>query len=778
MKYPYTQNREISWLSFNERVLDKANDKTTPLMERLKFFEIFISNLDEFFMIRVGSLENIKELNPETKDSKTDMSVASQLHSIIEHVKPLIKKKDDVFKNLLDDLDKENIHFCKLEDFNPEVRKELKKYFKNEILPLLSPQILDFNHPFPHIENKMLYLIATLNVKSDSVLGLVQIPNSIPKYKQIENDYILIEQLIYDFADLIFKKYEIIHKNIISITRNADISLDDAENDDVYDYKNIMKGLIKKRCRLKPVRLECSNQLNTFEERILLQKLELPKSNVFVSKSPLKFNFIYDLISGYNQKYFYPKLVQKDNMYINTCDKIIPQISKHDALLFYPFESMEPFLKLIKEAATDKSVVSIKITIYRLSKKSKLVDYLCQAAENGKDVQILIELRARFDEQNNIDFSEKLEDSGCHIMYGFEHYKVHSKICLITRKSNNKVSYITQIGTGNYNEKTVSIYTDYSYITSNQEIGEDANNFFNNMLLGNLTHTYNKLLVAPNTLKSGIIKLIDEQIALNENGYIFFKMNSITDIDIINKLVEASQHKVKIDLIVRGICCILPQIKDYTETITIKSIVGRFLEHSRIYLFGRDEPKMYISSADMMTRNTVRRVEIAVPILDSKIKNQILSHIEVLKNDTYNAKICNSDGSYSKIETTTYCNSHEYFLKKDIKITKKSESAKKIITDVLKQNNIKYKEAVTLELGALSKKFNFYLEDYKTYIYLLNVKTTISYNTLEKLYLLSSLLNKENYKLVVVVNSKKNEQLDESLQRINIKYYYLDNFNI
>lgn len=773
MKYPYTQNRELSWLSFNERVLDKASTNTIPLMERLKFMEIFISNLDEFFMIRVGSLKNISEVNPEAIDSKTDMSVTQELNIIMEYVKNLIIKKDKIFHDLKNDLNNEGIKFLKVDELSLDDKKLVKRYFKDEVLPLLSPQILDFNHPFPHIENKIIYLTVTLEIKKESVLGLIQIPNSVPKYLEIrDNSFILMEDIIYYYLDIIFKNYKIVNRNIISITRNGDINFDEVENEYQYDFKNIMKGLIKKRSKLSPVRLECNFNLDKFQESILLKKLNLEKNNIFISDSPLKLDFVYNIFKKFNQKYFYPKLIQKENEYIDSNLKIIPQIMKHDALLFYPYESMTTFLKLIKEASIDKNVTSIKITIYRLSKKSKLVEYLCDASENGKDVTVLIELRARFDEKSNIDFAGILEDAGCHIMYGFENYKVHSKLCLITRKINNNINYITQIGTGNYNESTVNIYTDYSYITSNYEIGNDANNFFNNMLLGNLEGNYSKLLVSPNSLKNEILHLIDEEIKKKDNGYIFLKLNSITDIDVINKLVEASKNNVKIDLVIRGICCILPHIKDYTETINIKSIVGRFLEHSRIYMFGKDNPKLYISSADMMTRNTVRRVEVAVPILDKKIKNEILDNIKDILADTVNSSYLDCDGSYKEAVADNAVNCQEIFLKNTLKKEIKV-NARRVLIDYFKRNNIDYEVNKVLNIeNVINKKFDFYIASDDSYLAIIN-NDKISYQMLEKWFLLASLLKKNNSKLVLILKNK-NSDIENSLNRCKINYLFLN----
>lgn len=778
MNLAYTQNRELSWLKFNERVLDKALDKTTPLMERIKFLGIFISNLDEFFMIRVGSLLKVLEINPKALDSKTNKSLKHIIDDIMVEVKRLVEKKDEAFNLLMKDLKNEEIYIERLKELDDERNHQIKKYVKKEILPFLSPQILDFNHPFPHIENKALYLTATLKYKDKELLGLVQIPSSIKRIIKIAPyKFLLTYQIIYDFADLIFPNYKIIHKNIIAVTRNADLSFDDMEYEEQNDFKDIMKYLIKKRGKLNPVRLEAYDPLDSLEHDVLLKNLNLSSSHIFITKSVINHEIINDFVDFFpnNLKLFYPKIVQRRNIYLNLNERITPQILKHDALLFYPYEAMTPFLKLIKEASCDKNVVSIKITIYRLSKNSKLVDYLCQAAENGKDVEIIIELRARFDEQNNIDFSEKLEDAGCHIMYGFEHYKVHSKICLITRNINNKISYITQIGTGNYNEKTVNIYTDYSYITSNQEIGLDAANFFNNMFLSNLNGTYNKLLVAPNSLKSNLIKLISEQIELKEDGYIFLKVNSITDIDIINMLVRASQAGVKVEIIVRGICCILPNIKDHTSNIMIKSIVGRFLEHSRIYLFGKSNVKMYISSADMMTRNTVRRVEVAVPILDSNIKKRILSDINIMLNDTYNSRILTNNGNYQIPNSQDLIDCQNIFLSSDVKVNNKV-STKKMIINYFIANNIEYEcDVIFNDDINITKKFNFYLPKLNTYISVLNKQAKVNHVSLEKWYLLDNLLKNNQKKLCLIFTSELNEEAKEALRRIKIEYKTIHN---
>lgn len=654
----FTQNRELSWLCFNDRVLMEATDETVPLLERLKFISIFTSNLDEFFMIRVGSLSDIMNLNDGSVDNKSGLTPAQQLEKIYSKVHDLYEKMQKIYFNLEKQLRVHGIYKLRYNELESNEVKYIKQYFKSSIAPLLSPQIVDTHHPFPHLQNKVIHIGALLKYKNKEVFAVIPIPSVLPDIIFLpgsDTRYITTEEIIIEYLEQIFTNYTISERVIFSITRNADINPDDDTFDfDSGDFRIKMKKLLGQRRRLAPVRLELSTEISKNFTDYLCDKFTLTSNQIFITKVPLKLNFVFQLaskISDVKQKALtYSSFTPQIPSNLDMNESIIKQVQKQDVLLSYPFESMSPFLQLIKEAANDPTVISIKITIYRLARKAKLVEYLCDAVENGKDVTVLIELRARFDEQNNIEHSEQLEDAGCRVIYGFEEYKVHSKICLITKRERGEIKYITQIGTGNYNEKTAELYTDVSLMTGNKKIGLDANEFFKNMAIGNLEGSYNSLLVSPVSLKSYVIQCIDEEIAKRDNGRIILKLNSITDIDLIEKLKQASCAGVKINLIVRGICCILPHIPGKTENIDIISIVGRFLEHSRIYCFGSGtDEKMYISSADFMTRNTQRRVEVACPIYDSEVKEKLQTILETCLSDTVKARALKSDGSYSKI---------------------------------------------------------------------------------------------------------------------------------
>lgn len=654
----FTQNRELSWLCFNDRVLMEAADETVPLLERLKFISIFASNLDEFFMIRVGSLSDIMNLKDGSVDNKSGLTPAQQLDKIYSKVHELYEKMQQVYFNVENQLRVHSIYQLRYNELEANEVKYIKQYFKSSIAPLLSPQIVDTHHPFPHLQNKVIHIGALLKYKNKEVFAVIPVPNIFPDIVFLPGSdirYILTEEIIIEHLEQIFTNYTVSERVIFSITRNADINPDDDTFDfDSGDFRKKMKKLLGQRKRLAPVRLELSNEISKSFLEYLCEKFFLTSKQNYITKVPLKINYVFQLISKINavkrRALTYPSFTPQIPSCLNMDESILKQVQKQDVLLSYPFESMTPFLQLIKEAAYDPTVISIKITIYRLARKAKLVEYLCDAAENGKDVTVLIELRARFDEQNNIEHSEQLENSGCKVIYGFEEYKVHSKICLITKREHGEIKYITQIGTGNYNEKTAELYTDVSLMTGNKKIGLDSNEFFKNMAIGNLDGSYNALLVSPISLKSYIIQCIDEEIAKRDNGRIILKLNSITDIDIIEKLKQASCAGVQINLIVRGICCILPNIPGKTENIEIISIVGRFLEHSRIYCFGSGiDEKMYISSADFMTRNTERRVEVACPIYDITIKEKLHTILDACLSDTIKARILKSDGSYSMI---------------------------------------------------------------------------------------------------------------------------------
>ncbi len=649
----YTQNRELSWLRFNQRVLEEAQDLTVPLLERMKFVAIFTSNLDEFFMIRVGSLYDMVMMGDTSVDSRSGMTPLEQLDAIYDAVAPLYKERDRTYNTIKQQLHPYGVCGLSFKELEAPEKKYVKKYFKEQVLPVLSPQIVDANHPFPHLQNNELYVIANLKQGDKSKVGIVPVPLFISDVIFMPGHdirYIRMEKVIMEYMEMIFEKYTITDKNYICVTRNADISPDDEAYDVNEDFRERMQELLHKRRRLAAVRLEIAYPLSKEMEQMLCQKLHLSPKQIFRTKVPMKLGHIFEIIgklpdSMKKSLVESPFSPQPAKMMDET--SITKQVKKKDVLLSYPYESMEPFLQLIKEASVDPNVLTIKITIYRLAKKTRLVEYLCAAAENGKEVTVLIELRARFDEQNNIDWSERLEEAGCQVIYGFEGYKVHSKICQITYRNRNEINYITQIGTGNYNEKTAAMYTDVSLMTANKEIGEDASSFFKNMAIGNLEGDYRHLIVAPVSLKSTILKMIDREIEKGENGRIIMKMNSVTDIDFIHKIAEASKAGVKIDMIIRGICCILPEVEGETDNLKVTSIVGRYLEHARIFSFGTGADQViYIGSADMMTRNTEKRVEVACPVYDKDVKAVLNHMLDVMLSDNTKARRMLSNGCY------------------------------------------------------------------------------------------------------------------------------------
>lgn len=654
-KLSYTQNRELSWLRFNQRVLEEARDESVPLLERMKFVSIFTSNLDEFFMIRVGSLYDMASVDNKKIDVKSGMTPKEQLQAIYAAVAPLYKERDKTYSEIKKQLAAYGVCSLDIKDLESQEKKYIKKYFKDQILPVLSPQIVDVNHPFPHLLNKEIYVVANLKFENRSMLGIVPVPSFISNIVYLPGHdvrYIRMEKIIMEYLELIFEQYQVSDKNYICVTRNADVSPDDEAYADSDDFRFIMKETLHKRRRMAAVRLEVYNPLNKEMEKFFCEKLKIGQVCIFRTKMPMKLDFIFSVIDKVpvSMKRSLTDEAFSPQPSASVAEgSVMAQVKKRDILLSYPYESMDPFLQLIKEASTDPNVMTIKITIYRLAKKTRLVEYLCAAAENGKEVTALIELRARFDEQNNIDWSERMEEAGCRVIYGFEGYKVHSKICLITYRNKNEIRYITQIGTGNYNEKTAKMYTDYSLMTSNQAIGEDAAVFFKNMSIGNLDGVYNHLIVSPTSLKPKVLRLIDEEIRKGADGRVVMKMNSVTDMDFIHKVAEASKAGVKIDLIVRGICCILPGIPGETENLTVTSIVGRYLEHPRVFVFGTGESqKVYIGSADMMTRNTEKRVEVACPIYDESIKKRLVRNLNIMLADNVKARVMQSDGTYKK----------------------------------------------------------------------------------------------------------------------------------
>ena len=657
----YTQERELSWLRFNERVLEEAKDESVPLFERLKFAAIFTSNLDEFFMIRVGSISDMTLSKQTHVDSKSGLTPTEQLQAIFKTVPGLYKQRDKIISQLEKRLRTCNICNLAPNELDGKERKQVERWFRDYVQPVLSPMVVDSHHPFPHLPSNSLTIALTLQMEGKRCFGLVPIPKNLPPYLRLEERglrYLLTEQVVLAYADSLFENCQVEEKCVISVTRNADISPEDEDYDVGEDFRAHMQKILKKRARLAPVRLEIQGDASDELQQYLCQRLSLTPEQVFRSKSPLMMNYVYSLEGKLPQEsaaaLCYPPHTPQWPAGLVKGEKLIPQILRRDALMFYPYQSMEPFLQLVREAANDPAVLSIKITIYRLASTAKLVEYLAAAAENGKDVTVLMELRARFDEQNNIAWAQRLEEAGCTILYGFEQYKVHSKICLITRRERGHIQYITQIGTGNYNEKTAKLYTDFCLMTASPAIGADGAAFFQNMATSNLNGEYHQLLVAPNGLKNRLLELMDGEIEKARQGKparIFVKVNSVTDRKLIDKLAEASQAGVPVTMNVRGICCLRPGVPGLTDHIKVFSIVGRFLEHPRIYAFGvGEETKIYIGSADLMTRNTERRVEIACPVLDPSVRRQIRRYVELYCSDNVKARVLQPDGSYTRVE--------------------------------------------------------------------------------------------------------------------------------
>lgn len=655
---PYMMNRELSWLKFNERVLNEAGNPRVPLAERLTFTSIYQSNLDEFYMVRVGTLMDQMESSEEIRENKTNMTSKEQVKAILEATRILDKKKDMIYEQLMGELEPQGIRIINFNRLSGEEGELLETYFDQEIAPYLSANIVSKQQPFPFLKNKEIYAVALLATKSKKTKVAI-IPCSNNVFKRLidiptrPGTFMLSEELILHFLPKLFPKYEIVEKSLLRITRNADIDTETIYDEDM-DYRDAMENLIKQRKRMNPVRMELSREINKKLVTGICKCVNVDKKHVFMSKVPLDMSFVFAIqnylrVQG-KENLFFEKRSPRMTDQLNDKESLIGQIEKKDVLLSYPFENIKSFTNLLNEAAKDESVVSIKMTLYRLADKSQIVDALVDAAENGKEVVVLVELRARFDEESNIEYSRKLEEAGCRVIYGLNGYKVHSKLCLITRKTDNGLSYITQIGTGNYNEKTSKLYTDLSLITANEEIGKEAAEVFACLLRGETIEETHRLLVAPKCLQNKVLALIDEEIEHaknNEPAYVGIKINSLTDKDIIEKLVEASQAGVKIEMIVRGICCMIPEIKGYTENITVISIVGRFLEHSRIYRFGTPErEKVYIASADYMTRNTLRRVEVAAPVLDDQLREKLDFMFDTMMKDDEKGKRLNAKGNY------------------------------------------------------------------------------------------------------------------------------------
>lgn len=657
-KSPYMMNRELSWLKFNERVLNEAGNPKVPLAERLTFVSIYQSNLDEFYRVRVGTLMDQMDVSEVVRENKTNMTSEEQVKAIIRATRELEEKKTVIYEQLMGELEPKGIRLINFNKLSAEEGKILEEYFDREIAPYLSANIVSKQQPFPFLKNKDIYAVALLESKGGKTRTAI-IPCSNNVFRRLidiptrKGTFLLAEELILQFLPKFFKNYSVKEKSLIRVTRNADIDTEMIYDEDL-DYRDAMENLIKERKRMNPVRMEFTGTLNKKMMHALCKTIHVEKEHVFRSEVPLDLSFVFAIQSYLKNtnagELFYPRRTPRPTPQLNDKESLIPQILEKDVLLSYPFESMKSFINLLYEAAEDESVVSIKMTLYRLANKSQIVDALVEAAENGKEVVVLVELRARFDEENNIEYSRKLEEAGCRVIYGLNGYKVHSKLCLISRKTEQGVSYVTQIGTGNYNEKTSALYTDLSLITGNQEIGKEAAEVFAALLRGETVEETHFLLVAPKCLQNKVLDMIEEEIQHvknGEEGYIGIKINSLTDKVIISKLVEASQAGVKIEMIVRGICCLIPGVKGYTENITVISIVGRFLEHSRIYRFGtKERENVYIASADFMTRNTLRRVEVAAPVLDERLKNQLDWMFETMMKDDEKGKCLTEKGIY------------------------------------------------------------------------------------------------------------------------------------
>ena len=666
-------NRELSWLKFNERVLEEAENPENPLCERLTFASIYQSNLDEFYMVRVGSLVDQMLLAKDIRENKTNMTPKEQLDAILARTKKLNRKRDVVYEEIMESLEEYGVHMLNFHKIEKEDRNYLERYFEAEVAPVISPSIVGKRQPFPFLRNKEIYAVVVLETKKGKEkLGIIPcssagIQRLIPVPGKT-GTYMLSEELILHFVSKIFKGYHIKAKSLLRITRNADIDADALYDEDL-DYREFMVELIKARKKLAPIRQELSREMDGDVVETLCDYLEVDKNFVFRGDIPLDLSFVFQIQDGLRKRteLFYEKRIPQKSPVFNSHEPILDQIAKKDRFLSYPYESIKPFLTMLHEAANDEDVVSIKMTLYRVAKQSKVVEALIEAAENGKEVFVLVELKARFDEENNIGWSRLLEDAGCHVIYGLDGYKVHSKLCQIMKKKDGNVEYYTQIGTGNYNEKTARLYTDLSLMTADPKIGTEAARVFQALAMGETVEDMDYLLVAPKCLQNKVLAMIDEEIEhakAGEQAYIGLKMNSLTDKRIMNKLVEASCAGVHIDMVVRGICCLIPGVKGQTENIHIISIVGRFLEHSRIYIFGTQErAKIYISSADFMTRNTLRRVEVAAPIEDSDIRMQIQEMFVTMLSDNRKARTMNNKGNY-KIEPSDNAplNSQEVFL--------------------------------------------------------------------------------------------------------------------
>ena len=685
MSGKFYDNRELSWLKFNARVLEEAFDEETPLFERLRFVQIFCSNLDEFFMIRVGSLHDKMLFDSKDTENKTNMTAKEQLVEIAKRVKQLLPVKDDAYSAIMDGLKNYGVEHLAVKDPSPEEDAYFRAFFTREIQPLLFTGVVDKKHPVPFLKSGEIYVGVAIRKKDDAArkvtFGILPASENFPKLVWLPGTgkFLLIEELISHYAEQVFKNFEIISRCIFRVTRNADIAIDEGLYDHDVDFRDIMSDLVKKRKKLQPVRLEFLGKPDDSIAALIAKTLKVRDSFIFWQTAPLTMDFLSSVERKLekNSELFFAPLTPQKSPAIDTKRPMIEQIKQHDIMLNYPYENINQFIRLLEEAAENPDVVSIKITLYRVARDSKIISALTRAAENGKDVLALVELRARFDEENNIGWSKCLEDAGVTVIYGLDELKVHSKLLLITLRDGNDVSYITQVGTGNYNERTSKLYTDLTLMTADRDFGSDASVVFNALAVGNTVESTNKLLVAPKGLKSRIVELIDNEITYKDKGYIGIKMNSLTDKDIIEKLAEASRAGVKIELVVRGICCLIAGVEGDTENIRVISIVGRFLEHSRIYIFGTgDRRRVYISSADFMTRNTERRVEVAAPLLDKSIADRAVEIFETMLRDNVKAREQDSDGNYYHVqpkEGEPRLNSQIYFYEQAYKAAEQAQ---------------------------------------------------------------------------------------------------------
>lgn len=666
------ENRELSWLKFNERVLEEAEDTSVPLCERMTFLSIFQSNLDEFFMVRVGSLEDQKLLSQKLRENKTNMTVGEQIEAILKRVAELNERKDAIYASIMKEVGEKGVHLTDFKALAKSESKYLEEYFMKEIVPLLSVMIVGRKQPFPFLKGQEIYALAVLGTRNGKKkIGIIPCSSSVfPRLIRIptkDDTYMLVEELILHFLPKVYKGYKVLEKSVIRVTRNADIDFNAVYDEDL-DYRDKMAQIVKLRKKLAPVRLELSHDINEDMIKQVCEYAEMEEPHVFLNQAPLDLSFLFQIedILRKDANLVYQRRVPQPSPMLKSNEHIIPQILDHDVLLSYPYESIKPFLQMLQEAARDPEVISIRMTLYRLARNSKVVEALTEAAENGKQVDVLVELKARFDEANNIEWSRTLEDAGCHVVYGIDDLKVHSKLCLITRKVGDEIQYITQVGTGNYNEKTSRLYTDLSLITADKRIGEEAAKVFQAILLGSVVEDMEHLLVAPKCLQNKVLAMIENEIQIAKEGkpaYIGIKINSLTDKKIIDKLIDASRAGVKIDMVIRGINCLRSGIPGDTDNIHIVSIVGRFLEHSRIYIFGtHDRDKVYIASADFMTRNTLRRVEVAAPLYDETVKNKVRKMFATMLRDNVKAREQQPDGSYQKLSMVgPVLNSQEYF---------------------------------------------------------------------------------------------------------------------